>query len=537
MNALLRQRLRRDRVQLLLWILGTVALAATAVGGVTESYGDLADRTAVLATVMANPVILMFRGLPSGAGEAQVALFLILPFLAMLAAFMSTFLAVRHTRAEEEQGRAELISATPAARVTPLAATIVHGMLANVVLGLLISLVYLGSGYPAAGSWIVGLATASVGLCFLGVGLLSAQLMRTSRGANSLAVWILVATYVMAGLGNALGTPSDDLTRMESGWLAWLSPFGWAENTRPYADDAVWPALLGIGVGALLTAVAFAVQSVRDLGEGIVPQRHGRRWAPASLGTPIGLVWHLTRGSVLGWAIGGFLTGLLATSLAAVVNEIGTKIEAVQKIFESLSQQGGLESGMVVIFYIIAGVLAACAAVQTVCRARQEEVHGTAEPVLASAVDRVRWLGGYLVVAFAAVVLTIAGALLGSTLGAARSETGSELMNDAVVAGLGQGIAACVFLSITALVFVLVPRATIVAGWVLVLVGLIIGMFGPLFSLPDWLTGLSPFTQTPELGGNGDIDLKGVWWLTATAVVAAVASLGLMRRRELHPAG
>ncbi|UNK71335.1 ABC transporter permease [Microbacterium sp. H1-D42] len=529
---LLRQRLRRDRVQLPLWILGTVALAASAVGGVVESYGDLDGRITVLATVMANPVILMFRGLPSGSGEAQVALFLILPFLAMLAAFMSTFLAVRHTRTEEEQGRAELISATPAARVTPLVATIVHGVLANIVLAVLVGLVFIGAGYPAPGSWVSALAVASVGLCFLGVGLLAAQLVRTSRGANSLAVWILLATYVMSGLGNALGTPSADLTRMESSWLAWLSPFGWAENTRPYADDAVWPALLGIGVGVVLTAVAFAVQSVRDLGEGIVPQRHGRTWAPASLGSPMGLVWRMTSGSVLGWAIGGFLTGLLATSLASVINEIGTKVEAVQRVFEALSKSGGLESGMVVIFYLMVGVLAACAAVQTVCRARQEEVHGTAEPVLATAVDRVRWLADYLVVAFGAVVLIVAAAIAGSALGAAHSD--GSLMQDAVVAGIGQGIAACVFLVLTALVFVLAPRATIVVGWMLVMVALIIGLFGPLFSLPDWLTNLSPFTQTPVLASDG-VDLKGVWWLAGAAAVGAAASLVLMRRRELHP--
>ncbi len=533
MMPLLRLRLRRDRVQLPLWILGTAALAAASVGGVAESFATEADRKALLATVMANSVILMFRGLPSGAGEAQMALFLILPFLAMLAAFMSTFLAVRHTRTEEEQGGAELISATPAARVMPLTATTVHGVVANAMLGLLVAAVYIGSGYPAAGSWTSGLATASVGLCFLGVGLLSAQLMRTSRGANSLAVWILVASFVMSGLGNALGTPSDDLTRMESGRLAWLSPFGWAENARPFADDAAWPALLGIAVGAALAAAAFAVQSVRDLGESVVPQRHGRAWAPASLSSPAGLVWRLTSGSVLGWAVGGFLTGLLATSLAAVVNEIGTRIDAVQRIFESMSQQGGLESGMVVIFYMLAGVLAACAGVQSVCRARQEEVHGTAEPVLAGAVDRVRWLAGYLLIAFIAVVLTITAAIAGSALGALGSDM--SLLEDAVVAGIGQGIAAYVFLALTALVFVLTPRATIVAGWMLVLLALLIGLFGPLFSLPEWLTTLSPFAQTPVLDADG-VDVKGAWWLAAAAVVGAVASLALMRRRDLRPA-
>jgi ABC-2 type transport system permease protein len=291
--------------------------------------------------------------------------------------------------------------------------------------------------------------------------------------------------------------------------------------------------LLGVVLGAVLAVVAVAVQSVRDLGEGIVPQRHGRARAPASLASPAGLVWRLTRGSILGWAIGSMLAGLLATSLASVVNEIGTKIESVQRIFEAMATNGALEQGMVVIFYLVVGVLAACAAVQTVARARQEEVHGTAEAVLASAVDRRRWLGGYLVVALLAVVLTIAAALTGSALGAARGSW--SLMKDAALAGLGQAAAACVFLAITALVLVLAPRATIVVGWMLVVIALIIGVFGPLFSLPHWLTSMSPFAQAPTLGADG-VDPKGMWWLVLIAIAGAAASVALMRRRELHPA-
>ena len=121
--TLLRERLRRDRWQLLIWILGTAVLAYVTYVGVSDSYGTQQDRAALLATAIANPVIMLFRGLPSGAGEGAFMLFLIFPFLAMMAAFMSSFLAVRHTRMDEELGRAELVAATPAGRTLPLVAT------------------------------------------------------------------------------------------------------------------------------------------------------------------------------------------------------------------------------------------------------------------------------------------------------------------------------------------------------------------------------------------------------------------------------
>ena len=121
-----RQRLRRDAVQLILWIGGTAALAASGFAGVVTSYGGEQERVALLATVMANPVILLFRGLPSGAGESQMVVFLLLPWLLLLAALMSSFLAVRHTRGDEDDGRLELLSATPAGRRMPLLATVLQ---------------------------------------------------------------------------------------------------------------------------------------------------------------------------------------------------------------------------------------------------------------------------------------------------------------------------------------------------------------------------------------------------------------------------
>lgn len=534
--ALLGQRLRRDRVQLVLWTVGTALLAYASFVGVSESYGSEQDRTSLLAAALANPVILLFRGLPSGADEGAFMVFLIFPWLAILAAMMSTFLAVRHTRMDEEAGRAELVAATPAGRLSPVGATIVEGLLANVVLGALVTLAYLAVGLALDGALVVGAATAAVGVTFLGVGLVAAQLMRTSRGANSLAVWITVGTFVIAGIGNAIGTPSDDLTRMESSWLTWVSPFGWAENTRAFDENAWWPAVLCLVVGLGLAALALALTAVRDVGESFIAERPGRAQAPGALGSPTTLVWRLTRGAVLGWVVGGLLTGILATSLASIVEDVGASNPSVEQILSEIAGSGDIQQATVTVFFTMLGILAACCAVQIVCRARQEEAHGTAEPVLATPVSRVRWLADYLVVALLAIVLVIAAAVAGAALGIAGQGSEWSLMQDVLVTGGGQAVAASVFLAITALVFVIAPRLTIGLGWTLVLLGMMLGLFGPLFGFPEWLTNLSPVAVAPKVEGS-DIDLAGLWWLVAATGLGAVLSLVLMRRRELAPAG
>ena len=536
-TVLLRQRIRRDGLQLTLWIVGTAAMAFAGYAGVTQSYATLADRQNILAAALANPVILMFRGLPSGTSEGAFLAFEVLPWLALLAALMSTFLAVRHTRGDEEAGRSELVWATPAGRRLPTVVTIVHGLLANVVLAVLTSLARVATGLPTAGSLLSGAAAGATGIAFLGIGLLAAQLMRTSRGANSLTVWVLVATFLIRGLGNAAGTPNDDLCGMTSAWFAWISPFAWAEQTRPYDADLVGPVFLGLGLGLVLAAASVALQSQRDIDASFVAERPGRVSARPALASPHTLVWRLTAGSIVGWAVGGAVTGILATTLSGLVDQISGENPAVADILEKIGgATGGLDEVVITVFFTLLGILAACCAVQTVVRARQEEARGTAEAVLATPVGRVRWLVDYMIVGTAAVLIVVASAVLAGWAGILSTDADGSLYRIVAVAGLGQALAASVFTVLTALVFVLVPRATIGLAWTLVLVATMLGMFGPLFGLPEWTTNISPFALTPVVDGDG-VDVRGLWWLVLAVGAGLAASLALMRRRELATGG
>ncbi|WP_337000586.1 ABC transporter permease [Microbacterium sp. LB12] len=534
-GVLLRQRIRRDWLQLTLWIVGTALMAFAGYAGVSQSYSTLADRQNILAAALANPVILMFRGLPSGTSEGAFLAFEVLPWLAFLAALMSCFLAVRHTRGDEEAGRAELVWATPAGRRLPTIATIVHGLLANIVLAILTTLALIGTGLPAAGSLLAGTAAASCGIAFLGIGLLAAQLMRTSRGANSLTVWVLVATFLIRGIGNAAGTPSDDLSSMTSAWPAWLSPFGWAEQTRPYDTDLVWPMLLGVGFGLVLAVASVALQSLRDIDASFVAERPGRVSARPSLASPHALVWRLTSGSIVGWAVGGAITGILATTLSGLVDQISGENPAVADILKKIGgATGGLEEVVVTVFFTLLGILAACCAVQTVVRARQEEARGTAEAVLATPIGRVRWLADFVIVGIVAVVIVVAAAMLAGWAGIWSNGGDGSLYRIVAVAGLGQAVAGAIFAVLTALVFVLLPRATTAVAWSLVLLAALLGMFGPLFGLPEWSANLSPFAVTPVVDGTG-VDVRGLWWLVLVLAAGGAAALTLMRRRELAP--
>lgn len=534
-GVLLRQRLRRDRWQLLVWVFCIALLALFSAASIDQTYGSAAGRAELIRLAIANPTILVLRGLPQGTGIAAVTFFEIYTFLAVLAGLMNTFLAVRHSRAEEESGRAELVGSTPAGRLLPTAATAVHGLLANVVLALATAVGFLASGLPAAGSLVAGAAVGGAGVSFLAVGLLFSQLMSTSRGANGYAAAAVIVAYVLRGIGDATGSVSGDGTSMVSAWPTWLSPIGWGEQLSPYVQDDWRPLLLQLAFAALLLAVVVGLQAVRDSGAGVFAERAGRRDARRALNGPLGLAWRLQWQSVLGWSVGGLLTGVLAGALGSVITDSIANDPSLANIREAVAKIGAGGSGSMTQLFLsailsIVGVLAAACAVQAVIRLRQEEAGGSAEVLMSTPVSRVRWLFEFVLVGLIAIALVLVAAALAAGLSALAAGEEASVMGDAFAAAAAQFPVAFVYLGVLTLVFVVLPSWTVPVSWAALGFGAFVGIFGALIDLPDWVRHLSPFADAPVVVGA--VDWTGGYWMLGIAVVALAAAAVLIRRRD-----
>ncbi|WP_448002583.1 ABC transporter permease [Agromyces bauzanensis] len=535
--VLLRQRLRRDRAQSALWVVGIAALALMATTAVTSTFGDSAERAGILRLTMVAPAILMFRGTPNGAEEGQFVFFLMCAFLALLAGLMSTFLAVRHTRGDEEAGRAELVAATPASRMLPTTATVLHGVLANAVIGLGVAVAFVVSGLDVSGSFVAGAAVAACGVAFLSIGLVFAQLFRASRAANAAGVAAVIAAYFVRGIGDAAGEPSADGLHRTPLWISWLSPIGWAQRTGAFAENDLAPLLIALVFAVLLVALVYVFQSVRDSGASVLPGLRGRDHAGPLLSGSFGLAWKLSTGAVLSWAAGAAVMGALATSLTPLVDRFGSEVPEVAVRLQQMAGAGAsLEQALTTTFFSVIGILAAACALQLIMRARQEEAHGTAEPVLATPVPRQRWLAEYGVVAFIGVVVVIAVSMLGAFAGAQSADDPAAMSQDAAQAAVAQLPAVFVYLGIGMLLFVLVPRVMIGVAWAALALGAFFGVFGELLGLPDWVHDLSPFAHSPLPVGD-DVDWTGGVWMIAIGAAAVGVAIVAMRRRELVAAG
>ncbi|GAA3404546.1 ABC transporter permease [Pseudarthrobacter polychromogenes] len=525
---------RRDRVALPVWILGITLLSFATSTAVATQFGDEAAQAAILTLAAANPAFLFLRGLPDGTGVGAVVFFQGYAFTAVLAGLMSTFLVVRHTRSDEELGRAELLGSVPIQRAASLAATLLLGAAANLVLAVFVAGAFIAAGLPAAGSAAAGAAVGGVGIFFVALAAVAAQALPSGRSANGAAAGLVGAAYLVRGIGDALGTPSADLLHVTSAWPSLLSPIGWGQRTRPFTSPDLAFLLVPLAAAAVLGAVSVMVRRRRDVGASLLPERAGRERAGVGGTSFVGLAWRLQRATVAGWCIAAGALGAVAGALGPAVTETVSSLGPVKELIERLvpGGQAGLIDVFVTALLGMAGVFAAAAGIQAVLRMRAEEAEGRAEILLSAPVSRARWLGANLFVAAvsAAVVSTTAGAA--AAVGLAVSGTSDGPAWSLVPAALAHVPAALVFLAAAAVAFALAPRLSILVAWGVLAVAIVLGEFGELFGLPAWLQDASPFRHSSAMPVESFNQAGAVGLLLVAAAGAALAAY-FLRRRDL----
>lgn len=537
MRAVLRLALlqaRRDRGTLPAWILGIAGLGYAAATAVTTQFGEDTERAALISVAAASPAFLFLRGLPDGISSGAVTFFQGYSFTAVLAGLMSAFLVVRHTRADEDQGRFELVGSTQVTRVTSLYATLLLGTCANVVLVLAVAAGFIGAGLPLQGSFLAGAAVGAVGLFFMAAAALVAQVMPSGRSANCTTAALVGGAYLIRGAGDALGTAYPSLLHVTAAWPSLFSPIGWGQRIRPFTETDTLP-LLVIGAAAVgLAAGAVALRNSRDLGTSyIVADESGPARAGAGLASMLGLAWQLQRGSLASWCFTTAALGAVAGGLGPVVRDA---LEGNPSVAELMSRIVPGDAGMVDLFTTamlgIAGILAAAAGIEAVLRLRAEEAEGRAELLLSVPASRFRWLGSTLAIAAmtTAAVAVAAGASAGVVL--ALGQAGGSSPGTVFAAALAHIPAALVFPAVTVLVFAVAPRWSSPVGWGALAAALVLGQFGELLSLPVWLQDLSPFRHSSAMPVEA-FSPEGALLMAAIAIAAAAAACRLIRERDV----
>lgn len=524
-GELIRLILRRERVVLPMWILVFGLIPAGIAGGFEGLFPTEAQIREGAEMMASNPAFAAFLGEVYAPTLGGLTAWRSMAPLALGVGIVSVLAVVRHTRAEEQSGRRELIASTVLGRDAPLGAALIVVGVADLAIGALAAGALIGYGLEPVGSLALGAALAASGWVFSALAVLAAQVAESSRTANGIGLGAVGVAFLLRVVGDAgAGTGLET--------LSWISPIGLAQRVRPYADERMW--VLGVLVltAVAVTAAAQAISRRRDLGAGLISTRTGPTTASPALGGPFGLAFRIQRGVALSWIVGfvvfGGMIGLVTDSFVSLMLETPVLARIIAAVGSADLVSDAFLGSMLALF----GIVAAAHGVQAVLWLRSEEVDGRAESVLSTRVPRTKWMSSHLSIGLLMPVvdLTVAGSAAGLAYGLTVDDLGQT--GRLAAAALVALPAAWLLVGVAVTLFGFVAHLSRLA---LTLVGVagLVTLLGRALGLEQWVLDLSPFTHTPPMPG-GDLTLTPLVWRTAVAAGLVGAAYWGFNRRDLE---
>jgi ABC-2 type transport system permease protein len=529
---LVRHALRRDRVVLPVWITSVTGLSAAVVAAEVAMYATAAEREIGAAFGAENVFARIMDGPASGTTLGAISMVESMVTLAIFVALMSAQAVVRHTRQDEETGRAELIGSGIVGRQARLTAALVVSVGASVVVGAGVALALLVYGLPLEGSLASGAALAGVGVCFAAIAGVAAQVSTTQRGANGIAGAALGVAFLLRAVGDAAGTVAPSGVELISAWPSWLSPLGWAQQMRAFHQDN-WEVLSLFGVLFVgLVAAAYALANRRDMGAGLLAARRGPVSASQRLLSPWGLAFRLQRWPLVAWGAALVITGVSFGSMGQTMEQFADDNPRFADFLLRIAPGASISELYFALIFSFIAVAASGYTLQALLRMRAEEASGRLEPILSTAVGRKEWLASHgRIAAGGSVALMVAcGGVAAVSNGVASGDYGA-----------GWGVVSAAVVQIPAIlalggfvfaVFGLAPRWAGALSWAALAGSFVVGQFGELLELPQAVVNLSPFTHVPAVPAES---LAVVPIVVLLAIAGAFVGIGVrgFRRRDL----
>jgi ABC-2 type transport system permease protein len=511
---LVRLAVRRDRVRLSVWISALTVTMVYAPNAIKLAYPGEAQRQARV-TLLKTPAGMLLGGPMVGGDETDLGVMManeLMLTLIVAASILAILTVVRHTRAEEETGTAELVLASVVGRYARTAAALIVVAAVNVLLAVTMTAAMAASGFAVVDTAGMCVGVTAVAMLFGSVAAVTAQMWRVARTATSAAMATLALAALLRGVG--------DVIHHSGSAVSWLSPIAWAQQMRPFVGLRWWPLALLIAATLTLVAVAALLEHRRQYDDGTVASTGERPDARPIRGV-LGLHLVLQRGQTIGWSVGLFVAGLTFGSMTESLLDAGKGNELIARVLSTQGTDG--------VYTTMSQFLAAAASayvVSAVLRVHADEQSGLGEIVLAGSVSRWRWLCTAVAAALigAAVLMFFAG--LGNGIGAALTTGDVAPVWRLTSAALAFLPALAVLASVAALA-VATRQAWI--GWLAVTFVVLALYLGALLRLPRWLIDSSPVGRTTV---PSTVPVVSMIVMAAVATGLTVVAGMLYRRRD-----
>lgn len=515
---------RLDRVRIFIWVMALTFFTIIVPPSLAELYGSEQER-AGMAQTMANPAMTAMTG-PANLENYTVGVMTAHQMLLMTAAvvgLMSILLVTRHTRADEEDGRLEILRSLAIGRLSYLNATLIIISLTCIALALIngFGLYALGvESMDLEGSLLYGTALGATGLFFAGVTAVFSQLSDSSRGTIGYSITFLLLSYLFRAV-----------TDVTNETLSWISPLAWVSKAAVYDANNWGPMILMVVASLVLFAVAYYLNAIRDLGQGFLPSKPGKKYASRFLQSPIGLALRLQRTGIISWAIGMFVLGASYGSVLGDLDSFFGENAAMVELLQLEEGESMLERFLPMLMIVIA-LFATIPPVMAMNKLRGEEKKERMVHLISRAVSRTTLLGSYLLIAVVNGFVMIFLAALGLwSAGTAVVEGG---LSAELIFGNAFSYypAMLVMMGLAVLLTGILPKFTSLI-WAYLFYSFVVLYLGDIFQFSDWVGDLSPFGHIPQTPME-EFSILPLFVLTVIAAVLTVIGFIGFRRRDIE---
>lgn len=504
-----------------IWLAVLVITSYVQATATIDLYGDVPTRVAAAEMINASPGLVAIYGpILDNHSMGEFAMTKMTVMYSILVSVMMLVVVRRHTRLDEEEGRAELLGGTLVRPTTMLSTTMLHGCVVSLVLGLAVAAANTAGGLPLVGSLAFGGLWAGTGLIAVGITAVACQLSSSARTCAAIASGVLGTLFVVRAIGDTATSPW--LT-----WLSWLSPYGWNTRVGAYGDTRWAVLLLYPSIAAAMAVAAVFLRARRDLGAGVIQPGPGPTSGSRWLSDVFALDLRLHRSMVIGWSIAVAATGLVFGVVTGGLDSLGTS--EIDEMLARLGGMGNLTDMMFTAMVVIMALVATAFGVTTAGHMAASERAGRSELLLTSGTSRDRSFVSTIMVMFvgSSWLLVVTGVSLSLGVGGRSDHSFARL----VVSSLAPAPAVWVVLAL-ALACVCFRASWAVSGWAILLFFATLGQIGEFIDLPQPLLNLSPYTHVPKMPQQ-TFELLPVAVLSGVAATIVAVSWVMYRRRDL----
>lgn len=521
-SELIKLIFRRDKIQLLIWVMAIVIITVTIPPAFVELYSTN-EQILAIAETMKNPVMTAMVGPGYGLDNYTIGAMMghqMLLFTVIAVAVMSIFLVVRHTRGDEEAGRIEMIRSFSVGRLSNLSSIIVVSFIVNILLAIITGLGLFALNIESIdleGSLLYGVVLGTTGFFFTTITALFVQLSTSSRTVIGYSFAFLGLTYII----RAIGDISSEL-------LALISPLGLILRTEVYVNNYWWPVVVMIVISLITALIALYLNSVRDLEAGFLASKLGRRKASTFLQGTLGLSLKLLKTVIIGWIVTIFIIGV---SYGSLLNEVESIFENNEMLKQMINLQPGenFSDPFLVMLMVVISMICAIPVLIIILKLRGEEKNNYLENILARSVSRTKMITNFLVIS---LVMSL---IFQITLIFGLWSTAIVVMDNPIALSKVFKIG---MLCLPA-IWVIVGIAVVIIGWLPKMTGvlwfyLVYSFFtvylGSLLQLPKWMMDISIFNHIPsDLVETADF-AKIIIMLILTIIMIIIGYIGYKKR-------